>query len=70
MRASGFTSCPVDQCRERPSPWFCSVHWPKVSSEVRRRIIAQVKKMNGKGLGGLPSALRELIIEGVREAMK
>lgn len=67
MRATALSQCPVPNCTLRPVPWFCSVHWPFVSPDVRRRIVRFVKTLRGEGLGDIPPTLRELLLLALRD---
>lgn len=69
-QAVGFTGCPVLDCKAAPSPLFCPKHWPLVSSEVRRELVAALAKLRGKGVGDLPDELRELLLMAVEDVRR
>lgn len=64
-RAAALTRCPVPGCPNHPVPWFCPVHWPFISSEVRHRIVRFTKTMRGNGEGELPITLKKLLAQAL-----
>lgn len=65
MKALGLSKCPVVGCLVPPQPWLCPDHWPLVTSEVRRRIVAETKRLSGRGVKDVPAELRELLMEAI-----
>lgn len=59
--------CPIPDCPHRPMPWFCSTHWPFISSDTRARIVRFTKALRGSGEGDLPPTLRNLLIKAALE---
>lgn len=70
MKAVQLTACPSPGCKEKPQPIMCSTCWPKVSSDVRRRIVKAFKTLEGQGIGGVPMSLGPLLTEAVREVQR
>lgn len=57
--------CPFPQCKATPEPHFCPAHWALIDNQVRRELLAEVRRMTSKGQG--PTVrLAELVLEAIR----
>lgn len=66
--AAAMSKCAVPDCKARPEPILCSEHWPSVTSDVRRELVGEFKRMTDSKQKNLGIRLRQLLEMAVRQA--